>query len=236
MGLMTLEQLRTEVRFDLKNRTDTGPDGVSDARLNMWINDALQEFTYPSVSTHDALRTRFTLPLVAGQYVYDYSPTPAGEVVHVLRYAVHYLSNTDDPLAHKRTMNNQDEQWFEKRTITTGGPPSDYATRDDKKLIISPVPSTAYAGNLIVLGAWREHVEMTADDQKSELKVRWDEVIILGARWRAELHLGYRDLSDATKLDYTSLVNQYKQEADLHFVEDWSSSTDMRTDREAKTA
>jgi hypothetical protein len=63
----------------------------------------------------------------------------------------------------------------------------------------------------------------------------WDEIVLLASRWRAELHLGYRDLAEATKLDFTGLLNEYKDFQTLH-AEDFDWVAEVRTERIMESA
>ena len=77
------------------------------------------------------------------------------------------------------------------------------------------------------MGTWREPALLAADASVTVLSSLWDEIVLLASRWRAELHLGYRDLAEATKLDFVSLINEYKPFDELH-GEDWDWSSEVR--------
>jgi hypothetical protein len=131
------------------------------------------------------------------------------------------FSNT----AVRTKLRARDAQWFDNRTLATGSRPSSYAI-EGNTFLIDPVPSAVEAGELLFVRAVREPATLTAGTT-TILANRWDEVILLGARWRAELHLGYRDLAEATKLDFAALANEYDG-WDRESGEDWDYVSDLR--------
>lgn len=229
MGSLTLSQFRGELLFDLKNRTDTNTvDGFSTARQDLFINAGYLHVTHPSVFRHRELQHSFTIPLVNGQQGYTFDPDPAfGAVITAIRSVSHVFATTDSPTAFRTKLLPKDEQWFQERSVATGAP-REYFVRGNL-LLLGPVPGTTEAGQVLVVSAWREPILLTADSQVTVLSTRWDEIVLLAARWRAELHLGYRDLAEATKLDFVSLINEYKDFEQLH-GEDWDWSSEVRTE------
>lgn len=227
MGTMTLEGFRAELLFDLRNRTDTSvPGGFSVDRQDLFLNAAYLHITHPSVFRHREMQFSYTLPLVAGTNTYTFHPTPGGVAITAIRYVTHVQAATDTPTAQHTKLFPRDEQWLQERTISSGAP-RDYAVRGDQ-LFLSPVPGAGEAGEVLVVGAWREPTLLVAG-AVTVLSARWDEIILLAARWRAELHLGYRDLAEATKLDWVSLTNEYQDFERLH-GEDWDWVSEVRTE------
>lgn len=230
MGTVNLEGFRAELLWDLKNRTDTATaDGLSTARQDLFINAGYLHVTHPSVFRHREFMHRYTITLVSGTQLYTFHPTPGITAVNItsLRYLSHVAAATDDPTAFRTKLYPKDMQWFEERSHNTGGPPRDYAV-EGNQIRLSPVPGTTQAGQLLVVGAWREPALLTVGTT-TVLSTSWDEIIVLAARWRAELHLGYRDLAEATKLDFVSLINEYKDFEQLH-GEDWDWVAEVRTE------
>lgn len=225
MGSLTLAQLRSELIFDLRGRTDTTTtDGVSTTRQNIWINAGYLHITHPTVFRHRELQSTSTITLVSGTGAYTFTPL-AGVVTTALRYVSHVEAATDDFTVGRTKLFPRDEQWFQDRSRFTSGAPRDYFVRGSQ-LQLNPIPGTAEAGQVLVCGIWREPTLLTADGDTPVLSTLWDEIILLAARWRAELHLGYRDLAEATKIDFTSLINEYRSFEDMH-AEDWSWSADV---------
>lgn len=233
MGTFTLEGFRSELIFDLRNRGDVSvPEGVTEARQDSWVNAGYLHVTHPTVFRHRELQHRYTIPLVAGTHAYTFHPN-AGVNITAIRSISHAAAATDDPTAFRTKLVPQDEQWFQDRTLSSSGPPRDYFVLANQ-VRLSPVPSANEAGEVLVVSAWREPVLLVAG-QTTVLSALWDEIILLAARWRAELHLGYRDLAEATKLDFAGLLNEYQSFEQLH-GEDWGWTAEVRTESHMETA
>lgn len=227
MGTLTLAQLRAELLFDLRGRTDTSDaNGVSTARQNSWINSGYLHVTHPTVHRHRELQYAFSLALVNGTQSYTFSPV-GGFTITSLRYVTHVEGASADDFTVQRTkLIPRDESWFQSRSRLTSAGPRDYFVRGNS-IFLSPIPSANETGQVLSVGAWREPTQLAADASVTEISARWDEIVLLAARWRAELHLGYRDLAEATKIDFTSLVNEYKDFEQMH-GEDWDWGVEVR--------
>lgn len=228
MGTLTLANFRAELLFDLKNRTDTASsDGLSTARQNTFLNAAYLHLTHPTIFRHREMQHTFTLALVNGTQAYTFSPT-AGVNITGIRWVSQVEAATDDPTARRTKLRPKDEQWFQERSLSSGGAPRDYAVRANQ-ILLSPVPGANEAGQVLVVGSWREPAVLAADGDVTALSTLWDEILLLAARWRAELHLGYRELAEATKLDWVSLLNEYRDFEQLQ-GEDWDWQAEIRTE------
>lgn len=226
MGTWTIDNFRAELLFDLRNRTDRNTtDGVSDDRLDAWINAGQLHVTHPSVFRHRELMYRYTLPLVAGTSEYVFTPLGSTNIT-AIRYVSHVDAATDDLTASRTKLLPKDIQWFQGRTYTTGAPREYHIVSN--RIVVGPVPSAAEVGTVLAVGAWAEPRSLSLGFP-TDLSTLWDEIILLAARWRAELHLGYRDLAEATKLDFVGLINEYKDFEQLH-GEDWDWMSDLRTE------
>jgi hypothetical protein len=121
----------------------------------------------------------------------------------------------------------KDTQWVEQRTVATGAPREFYV--EGSSMYLSPVPSATYAGHIVAVRAWQEAPELTADVDVTVLRPLWDEIVLLAARWRAELHLGYREMAEGTKSDFIGLLNEYQTFEQLQ-GEDWDWSSGLVTE------
>ena len=228
MGTMTLERFRSNLLFDLRNRTDTStPDGFDTTRQDEIINSAYFHLSHPSIYRHRELQTRYTITLATGVQAYTFTPTGGGFNILAIRSVAHVEAATDDPLSFRTKLIPRDEQWFQERTLSSSGPPRNYMIQANV-MGISPVPTVTENGQVMVVTAWREPTALVAG-ATTVLGNVWDEVLRLGTRWRAELHLGYRDLAEATKMDYISFINEYKDFEQLH-GEDWDWVPELRMD------
>lgn len=218
MGNLVLEQFQTELLFDLRNRTDTtAPEGVTEDRLNIWIQAAYDHITHPSVFRHKELQFRWSIPLVSGTSGYVFTPTSGAQNITALKSVAHVFGTTDTPTTFRVKLLAKDSQWVERRTIVVG-PPREYYT-EGNLIYVSPVPGANEATHILALRGWREASPLVTG-QPTELRPIWDEVLLLAARWRAELHLGYRDLAEGTKADFVGMLNEYQTWENLQ-GEDW---------------
>ena len=229
MGTMILEDFRAELIFDLKNRTDTTtPDGLDTTRQNRYINAGYLHVTHPSVFRHRHMQYTASIPLIAAQDSYVFSPDPAAVRINGIRSVSHFDPGT---LRFVKLL-PKDQQWFMSRSPQSGAPREYFVEADTINL--NPIPTANEAGDLLVVSAWREPTLLAAG-ATTVLPSAWDEIVLLAARWRAELHLGYRDLAEATKLDFVGLINEYKDFEDLH-GEDWDWAVEVRTESAMETA
>ena len=226
MGTYTLENFRSELLFDLRNRSDTSSaEGFSTARQESFINAAYLHVCHPAVFRHREMEHTYTIPLVNGTQSYVFTPNSSNHIV-AIKHVSHVESATDVFTATRTKLFPRDEQWFQSRTHQSGTP-RDYMLRS-VNILLSPIPGPNEAGQVLSIGSWREPALLTAGTT-TVLSTRWDEIVLLAARWRAELHLGYRDLAEATKLDFVSLINEYQDEMRMN-GEDWDHAIEVRTE------
>jgi len=235
MGTMTLGNFRAELLWDLKNRSDTGAtEGLTTTRQDTFINAGYLHVTHPTVFRHRELQYRSPITLANGQFQYTFTPNAGfGVILTGVRSASHIAGATDNLTTRKVKLFPRDMQWFDNRTHTSGAP-RDYAIQGDT-IWFSPVPSTGEVGQVVVLSGWREPSLLANPGNQTVLSTRWDEIVLLAARWRAELHLGYRDLAEATKLDFTGLINEYRDFEQLQ-GEDTDWMAEVRTESHMESA
>ena len=227
MGVLTLTQLLAEVRFDLRNRPDSTDSGISDTRLTLYLNAAYRHLCHPSVHRHRELLHTYTLPLVSGTNTYTFTPDPASVNIVAVRSVTYIDSPTYVATATKNKLKPVEAQWFDERTLTADSRPNQYML-EGSILEVSPVPGANEDTNLLRVRAIKEPA-LLAGAVTTEVSGLWDEVLIMGARWRAEMHLGYRDLAEATKLDYGAMLNEYQTFSNLQ-AEDWDWVPEFRMD------
>jgi len=230
MGTMTLEDFRTEMLFDLKNRTDTGTDGLSTTRQDLFINSAYLHVTHPSVFRHREMQYTSNITLFDTISNYIFSP----DVANVTITAIRSVTHISGPVTNLRFVKllPKDQQWFASRSPSTGAPREYFIQANDINL--NPIPGPNEDTTIIALSTWREP-DLLVAGATTVLSSMWDEIILLAARWRAELHLGYREMAEATKLDWVSLVNEYAAFEQLH-GEDWDFYPDLRTESSMERA
>ena len=209
MGQVDLEEFRDDLRFDLLDRDD-----VDDAWLERRINKAYVHVCNPGVYPHREMQETEDFQAVLGQVVYPIDPTTVGyqivsfQGMHFLRAAVPVATTQSNK------MYPRDIRWFDKRTASLGSTPNSYGIWAEE-LHIDPIPNTTADGFTMRARVWREPVGLTADTDLTVIPANWDEIIQLGARWRAERDIGYRDKAELTKQDYAALLNEYVERQDL---------------------
>jgi hypothetical protein len=220
MGFLTLdtstENFRSELLLALFDRTDT-TNAVPNSRLDLWINQAYRHVTYPSVYMHHELETNYDITLTtSGTYPLD--ATTVGFQINGVKNVTHYeaaVASVDD-LTRKNKLRPRSITWFDERTLTTGRP-SRYAIYGETLFVDAP-PSTGYVGQLLRVRVWQEAALLTTG-LATVIPSIWDEVILLGARWRAERDLGYADRAELTKQNYAALLNEYRERQDFNAMD-----------------
>jgi hypothetical protein len=164
MGTMTLADYRTELTFLLKGRDDSA---VNDTRIDRIVNQAYSHLCQPEVHRHKEMVTWDNITLVAADYDYDMSSLFTPTVLGV-KDVTYYEATSISATATKRDLHPKSVNWFNKKTIPSGGSPSAYAL-DGELLLISPVPSAAEAGNLVRVTYWQEPTVLSGDSDTTVL-------------------------------------------------------------------
>jgi hypothetical protein len=211
MGTIPLSEFREDLQYDLLDRDD-----LSAAWLNRRINQTYAHVCFPSVYPHREMQTTYDITLVQTQEVYQLDPATVGYQIHSIR-DVYYLEAAPVSVlatTQKSKLDPRGIRWFDNRTLNEGSQPRIYAI-DGEGLHIEPLPDASVAGNTLRLRVWAEPEALALDGDTTIIPAIWDEVIGLGARWRAEMRLGYRDRAELTKQDYAALLNEYKERQDM---------------------
>jgi hypothetical protein len=227
---MTLSDFRDELTFLVKGRSDTATDAT---RLNRIVNHAYSHLCQPETRLHKELRAVYDITLVAADYDYDLSASTVGWTVNMVKDVTYYEATAISATATKRDLRPKDLNWFNKRTISSGGNPSTYAL-DGELLLIYPVPSATEAGNLVRVTHWREPDPLDETNPgTSDVTVLgnyWDRVLLRGAQWLLEYDIGLRELSVLTKQEYVALINEKRDDHELNAADD-SFGVEIRNER-----
>lgn len=197
MGVMTLGNFRSEVRYRLGNRND-----ISNSRIDQWVNWAYFHLAQPSIHEHRSLQITGTpISLVQGTNEYD-----------VLPATIAFITSVSYP-TRRTLLDHVSINWMDRRDLTTQAQPSHYALFGESsagasRIIIYPTPSSTEAATTLTVRGVREPSVLTgvSGSNISEYRYVWDEAIVLGAVWR-----GWRDLSlpqaaDARE-EFSAIVN-----------------------------
>ncbi len=204
MGTMTSTDMLSELAYYLEGRT------ISAARRRRWINQAYRMISFPSVHKHWELEAKILVPMVADTFEYTLA-TSAGYVTREIlgvRGARYVHATTDDHTVRHTQLGARSIGYFNAKTLTvTGSGPSEYGVFR-KTLLVSPAPSSAIAGNLVVLEVWEEPALLTGvdDSETTVLLDWWDEAILLGAKWIGEAALGFGEAAEASKQTFMSYI------------------------------
>ena len=204
MGILLLEEFRTQLVFLLENRTDVPVD-----TLNLWINTIYEHVCFPSVHRQWELETTVVVPLVANTFEYTLAASAAYVDQELLgvRGARYVVGTSDSYTFTRRRMTPSNIGWFNSRThtVTASGPNTYTIAR--KRLLVSPGPDSTIAGNVVVLEAWQQPTRLT-EGQSTVLIPYWDQVILMGAKWMAESMLGLGEKSQLSRVDYAAAINE----------------------------
>ena len=117
------------------------------------------------------------------------------------------------PGTPKAKIRHRSIQSHDQKIITTGRP-SLFST-EGTNLILHQIPTTTENGQFVTARFYREPADLASDSTTTVLGKFWDEVLSLGAKWRAEQRLGYRELAEITKQDYAALLNEVRPRTEL---------------------
>jgi hypothetical protein len=228
MGEMTRQQFENQLIEDLKNRADTI---VGDTRIFRWIDYAYNHVSHPKVFRHRQLLANHNVTLATGINEYSISAATVGFQINAIIDVHHIAAIAYAATATKRKLYPKDGRWFDQRTMSATiptayavGAPGDVVTGEVLK--ISGVPRADENGQIVIVRCWREPAILAADGTTTVLPRAWDEVISLGAKWRAERDLGYKAAAELTLQDYAALINDVSNREQIE-GEDWGWEVDV---------
>lgn len=214
MGSQTLAGFRSDLVFDLENRADTG---LTDARLNAWINWAYLHSTRPGVREHDEMRQRYDFTLVTSTNEYTLSRALTTNKVLGVYNVTHFAATTVDETATRTDVRPKNINWMDIR-VKTNGAPKFYAidgNGSNKILVFNTLPTTVENGQMVRVRFWGEPTLMATDAATTVLSEYWDTVIQQGALFRAKWVLGYREEAVADGQVYQQLINETLEDINI---------------------
>lgn len=228
MGAITLAELRTETKFNLRGRADAA---MSDARLDRWINAAYRHMCLPNVHKFTEMKAVYDFDLATNDNEYSVSKATVGSKVVGIRSAHHILATTITATAEKRRLSPRNIRWFDRRTLVTGAPT--VYVEEGETFYIHPVPTATHNGQWIRMRYWKEPTALSAVDDVTAIADYYDEVLVVGAQMFAERGLGYNDRAEATKQNYVGLLNEGVESDDLS-AEDWDFQVDVNPNSQSQ--
>ena len=208
MGAFTLDDFKSELQFELDNRTTTtDPDSITDARLTRWINWAYLHISQPAVFRHRELETTADILLVANQPNYSISSTTLSMKITGVESIVYCAAATWDWTSNRNKLRESNVSDYSRKVHPSGTSPSTYLIRGEE-LLIDPTPATSIAGNVIRLWVIREPVTLAFATDTTLFSTYWDEALLLGAKYRAYKALGELEWATDALEDYAKLINE----------------------------
>jgi hypothetical protein len=227
---MTLSDFRDELKFNLENRADSG---LTDARLNRWINWAYLHMSRPNVRSHEEHRTRYDFALTLNGHEYDLSvANTTTKVLEVVNVTYYHTTTPITETATRTDLKPRTLQWMESR-LKPSGPPAFFALTGngtDKVLIIDKLPTAAEVGQMVRVTYWKEPALLSADGDTTDLSQYWDMVMVAGSLFWAKWFLGYREEAVADGQFYQQMINETVLEMNLG-----AEDTGFRTEIESET-
>jgi len=216
MGVTTLGEVddngvpgfREDLVFALENRNDSG---LTDTRLNRWINQAYIHVCRPEVRRHRTMQFTHDITLVLDTSEYSLASTTNKliGVRNVTYYAATAVANT--VTRHKVKPRNVQKM---DNMVKVPGIPTRYTT-DGTLMTFNTRASSSEASNIVRVRYWGEPIVLAADDDVTVLDEYFDEVIAMGALWRAQWALGYREDALASGQLAQALLNEAADDMEL---------------------
>ena len=227
MGDMTYAEMKVELTFLLRNRTD--PDATDSSRIGRWFDQAYGYMVHPSVHKFREMQSIGTVTLASGTNEYDISTiTDTSSVVRTplaLRWVTYIDATSYTPTATKRKLLPKGMRWFERRTLSTGRP-FNY-TIDGNSLFVSGVPGSSEASKLLRIGFYREPAGLGVSNiGRTELPTYFDRPLLKFAQAFAEADLGDRAKALITLKEAAGLINNAQEETEME-AEDEGFQTEI---------
>lgn len=191
-GVMTLAEMRTELRYNLDNRTD-----ISDAQLTRWLQRTYFHVGQPDIFRHRELQGTQLVTCVAQTFAYPIE---------------------DDAFAIYTVRNNTVGFKLRPRTymfiqeLTRHFGRAAYYALWERDLILFPTPDTQNAGQVLDVSYYKRPGNLTdSGAAASVLTPEWDEIIIEGAKWRAWRTLNQPERALDAKETFGALINEMTQ-------------------------
>jgi hypothetical protein len=197
VGTLTLQFMRDDLYSLLKNASEYDPTiAAGQALCDRMLNYSYLRVQRPETFDHLQRQSSQVVPLVAGTSSYAIT---LGTIGHVQYVASATYNKRLTPMRYYQLLNN----------IIVSGPPSRYA-RWGPSLYLDYIPSVNEAGQLVNVFGWSVPITLAVSSAASDLDSAWDEVIVIGAAWRAARRLGEQVLADMFREEYGAMVNDAK--------------------------
>jgi len=210
MGLRTTDELIADTRLMLDNRTD-----LTAAQMLNWVNQAYNHISQPEVRWHRELETVYDITLVAAQSSYAVDSVTVGftilDIVDVTFYDATAIAETTT----RRDVQPREINWWNRQTLSSrSGGPSHYTWWKDE-IKFASLPATADASKIVRMEVYRDPAVLTAGTGTTSINRYFDRGIALGAKWMAELDLGYAEQAEASRQEYAAWINEKRNATNM---------------------
>jgi hypothetical protein len=194
MGTMTLDEMKEELYLLCDSRDEVRFDDGStgEARLTRFLNWSYLRVQLPSTFEHVERMTSAAITLATDDYEYAIDST-IWAIDHI-RY--NNREKRLNPMSISQLSN-----------ITRhDGPPNRFA-RFGTNLLLDTTPSSNENGHTLTVYGWMQPETLNTSSAASDLNTVWDEVIVIGAGWRAWRTFGDLARADVFREEYAALTN-----------------------------
>jgi hypothetical protein len=200
MGALSLQTMRDDLRYIVGGYTSTE---LSDTLVDRWLRFAYLHVARPAIYQHRELLTSGTVPLVTSDR--DYTFTAFGTSTDNVQAIKLVVNETRGQRLRPLSLRQIEERARPGGTLLTGRP-THYAA-EGSNLYVLPAPNATHNGDTVRVWFWRKPVALAASPA-SELAEDWDEVIVVGATWRAWRYLNLADRAELAKAEFGQLANE----------------------------
>lgn len=194
MGTMTLDEMKEELYLlcDSRDEVRFDDDGEGEAKLLRFLNWSYLRVQLPSTFEHVERFTSATVTLATDDYQYDVDSTI---------WAIDHIRYND----REKRLNPMSLAQLSNITRQSG-PPNRFA-RMGTTLLLDTTPTSTENGHTLTVYGWMQPEALNASGAASELNPVWDEVIVVGAAWRAWRTFGDLARADVFREEYAALSN-----------------------------
>jgi hypothetical protein len=218
MGALSLQTMRDDLRYIVGGYTSTE---MSDALVDRWLRYAYLHVCRPAIYEHRELLTSGTTALVTSDRDYLLSAIAAStDDVQAVKLVV---NETRGQRLRPLSLRQIEERARPGGTLLTGRP-THYAV-EGTALYVYPAPNATHNGDTLRMWYWRKPAALAAAPA-TEIAEDWDEVILVGAVWRAWRYMNLPDRAELAKVEFGQLANEVadrlradmqQDNADRHF-------------------
>lgn len=218
MGVLTRDQMVTEVRFGIGGRNLD----IESTRIVYWLDWTYQHCSHPSVYPHRQLQSNGTFALANGDDNYNFTDvTGVTDPTHVMAIRLLFNQTRGTRIVPKSLRQMEELRWIGSGNKVTG--PPDYYSIEGTTLQLSPVPGSANTGDTVALFYWKSPGQLSSSGPASIFATEWDEILIQGGIWRGLRFIGQTERAETAKVEFGQLINEVQNRVFADQMEDPSN-------------